>query len=155
MGTSVNALENSESKYVKSVKTQCKIIMERSFSAIKSFDVLFKLTSDYQTQKRCIKVLHDYTNFVIKKRRQELLDTNKVEKDDTKADGDYVGVKKRMTFLDLLLQSQIDGQALSDETIREEVDTFMFEVNVVAAWRIKVVFPIGTTSLTNAFEAGA
>lgn len=123
MGTSVNALGDSESEYVKSVKTQCRIVMERAFSAIKSFDVLFKLTGDYRTQKRCIKVLHDYTNFVIKKRRQEFLDMP-----ETAGQKDMFGVKKRTTFLDLLLQSQIDGEGLSDETIREEVDTFMFEV---------------------------
>lgn len=38
-----------------------------------------------------------------------------------------MGLKKRMTFLDVLLQSTIDGQPLSNEDIREEVDTFTFE----------------------------
>lgn len=131
MGTSVNALGDSESEYVKSVKTQCKIVMERAFSAVKSFDVLFKLTGDYQTQKRCIKVLHDYTNFVIKKRRQEFLDMPQIV--DPAGPKEMFGVKKRTTFLDLLLQSQIDGEGLSDETIREEVDTFMFEVKDITS----------------------
>lgn len=40
------------------------------------------------------------------------------------------GERKKMNLLDILLVSTIDGKFLSNEDIREEIDTFMFEVNL-------------------------
>ncbi|XP_045459564.1 cytochrome P450 4g15 [Melitaea cinxia] len=47
-------------------------------------------------------------------------------KDDLDVDDD-VGQKKRLAFLDLLLESAQGGVVISDEEIKEQVDTIMFE----------------------------
>ena len=39
-------------------------------------------------------------------------------------------MKNKTAFLDLLLKAADDGADINEESIREEVDTFMFEVKI-------------------------
>lgn len=123
MGTKINAQDNGESDYVRSVKQMCKIIIERSFSLVQMFSLTYLLSSNYYTEKNALKILHNKTINVINQKRNEL--KNKIE--NVKDEND-VGIKKRKAFLDLLLEANVDGRPLTDDEIRKEVDTFMFEV---------------------------
>jgi len=93
------------------------------------------MTWKYQRQKKAIKILHNFTDNVIIARRTELLKAQESKQPEAKAD-DEIGAKKRLAFLDVLLQSTIDGEALSNRDIREEVDTIMFEglKDALMAW---------------------
>jgi len=81
----------------------------------------------YRRELKALKTLHGFTNSVIIGRRNELLS---IAKHNRSAQNDELetGIKKKTAFLDVLLQATIDGKPLSDKDIREEVDTFMYEV---------------------------
>lgn len=102
-------------------------------------DCIFKLTDLYKSHERCIQILHNFSYRVIKERREEIKraaneDTlnNNVDMRISNAYQDeevmFGGKKKRLAFLDLLIEASQDGTILSNDDIREEVDTFMFEV---------------------------
>lgn len=123
MGVCINAQRNWETDYIKAVKNMCKILVYRAFSPIGMFDPLYRFTSHYRTEKESIKILHDLSNSVIEKRMEQLKNKPKITEE-----SDDVGLKVRKSFLDLLLETNIDGKQLSYDKIREEVDTVMFAV---------------------------
>lgn len=82
----------------------------------------------YQREKVVTKKLKDFTLTVINSRRKYWKELGNSEK--LQSSVDDFGVKKKTAFLDLLLQSKIDGVLLDDASIREEVDTFMFAISL-------------------------
>lgn len=133
MGTSVNAQKNSNSKYVNASKNACNVIIERTFSIWKQFDLLYRYSNTYKLQNESLDVLHNFTSSVIARKKKEWeneLKEKQAKKETGKSEEqpEDLGIKKRMAFLDLLLHYNQEYGLLSDADIREEVDTFMFEV---------------------------
>lgn len=128
MGTSVNAQNDSDSDYVYSVKEMCRIIIERSTSILKSNNFLYTWSKDYRKEHQAVKILHDYTKNVIKKRKEQLKASDAFAEEEV----DETGRKKRLTLLDLLLKINVqDSVMITEDEIREEVDTFMFAVSYI------------------------
>lgn len=100
------------------------------FDFVLRYPLFYNFSKLQKTEASALRVLHGFTDNVIRKRRQELFD---VKPDDEEAFDDDDGVRKKRALLDILLQSTIDGKPLTDLEIREEVDTFMFEVILKAA----------------------
>ncbi|EDV45580.1 uncharacterized protein Dere_GG12913 [Drosophila erecta] len=127
MGTKINAQKNPNLPYVQAVNDVTNIMIKRFIHAWQRVDWIFRLTqpTEAKHQDKAIKVMHDFTENIIRERRQTLV--NNLKKTTTEELVDCLGQKRRMALLDVLLQSTIDGAPLSDEDIREEVDTFMFE----------------------------
>ncbi|XP_055616094.1 cytochrome P450 4c3-like isoform X2 [Toxorhynchites rutilus septentrionalis] len=130
MGCSVHAQQNSDSEYVRAHKQIGKIIRNRLQKVWLQPDFIFRQTNEYQQHQKCLEVLHEFSDRVVRerkieleKRRQAHVDINQNEL--PLEDDESVGQKKQLAFLDLLIEGSLDGNGLSDLDIREEVDTFV------------------------------
>lgn len=130
------------------------IILNRQTKFWLQPDFIFRLTADYQRHQECIKILHGFSYKVIREKRdmikmQQMMnnnnnnnnngDNNKDKHIDMNGnqlgklylEDDNFGKKKRLAFLDLLITASDSqtGAHLTDEDIREEVDTFVSLIN--------------------------
>ena len=121
MGRSINAQEDSDTDYVRAIYKASDIVFQRQTSPWLWDDLIFGLTPAGFRMRKYLDCLHGFTNKVIAEKKQEARESKNENTEDE------VGMKKRLAFLDLLIDASKGGTVLSDEDIREEVDTFMFE----------------------------
>lgn len=119
------------------------IVLNRQAKFWMQSDFIFKLTDDYKRHEECIKILHAFSYRMIRERKEQIkveqmkkptdmnnnqdtLDENgNVVQSTLVDDEESLGKKKRLAFLDLLISASGNGSVLTDEDIREEVDTFV------------------------------
>ncbi|KAL0100478.1 hypothetical protein PUN28_019659 [Cardiocondyla obscurior] len=159
MGVSKSTQDRSGYEYAMAVMKMCDILHLRHTKVWLRPDWLFNLTKYGKDQIRLLEIIHGLTKKVIARKKQEyksgkrniLHDTEQssnaktakitsVEglsfgqaaglKDDLDVDDNDVGEKKRQAFLDLLMEAGQNGSVLTDEEVKEQVDTIMFEVSV-------------------------
>ena len=117
MGCSIKAQENSESEYVKAVSTSTDIIYQRVMSPWLWSDFPFWKSYHGFKLKHCLRILHGFTSKVINDKLKDIENLQLLEN----------APKRKLAFLDLLIEASNGGASLTKEDIREEVDTFMFE----------------------------
>ncbi|GLV39747.1 Cytochrome P450 4c3 [Carabus blaptoides fortunei] len=128
MGVELNALDKSNSEYVSAIYEISELTFIRLHRPWLHNDFIFYNLSSYgKRYKRCVSVLHGFTKKVIKE-RTELYNSESLKRKELNKDASDIGKKKRMAFLDLLIEASENGLKLNEYDIREEVDTFMFEV---------------------------
>lgn len=119
------------------------IILNRQTKIWLHPDIIFRFTKDYKTHQECIKTLHGFSYKVIRERKEQIRNQNllimngdngakKFDENGNEIfvnkyydDDESLGKKKRLAFLDLLITASGNGTILTDEDIREEVDTFV------------------------------
>ncbi|XP_059474801.1 uncharacterized protein LOC132196280 [Neocloeon triangulifer] len=143
MGTSINAQTLSDSPYVKAIKELNTLLVKRYFTPHYRINWIYEMSSLKRETERFVKIANDFTDKVIKDRRQYLL---KFKKNGVENKNEEEGKRKTMAFLDLLLAAQEDGeQFMTDKDIRDQVSTFMFEghdtVTTASCWTL---FILGT-----------
>ncbi|XP_042884880.1 cytochrome P450 4C1-like, partial [Penaeus japonicus] len=127
MGRTANAQCNVESEYVKALEKFTNLFIERSTTPWLRPTWLYNILGPRKEYDASLKILHDISYKTIEERRALLKHSNKKEGNAEPEEELYFGKKRRLAFLDLLLEYSEDSEKLSDEDIREEVDTFMFE----------------------------
>ncbi|CAO2604689.1 Cytochrome P450 4F6 [Lemmus lemmus] len=112
----------SPSEYIAAILELSSLIMKRQRQLFLHMDFLYYLTPDGRRFRKACDLVHDFTDAVIRERRRTLHSQGVDEFVKAKAKS------KTLDFIDvLLLAKDEDGKQLSDEDIRAEADTFMFE----------------------------
>ncbi|XP_069837665.1 cytochrome P450 4B1-like isoform X2 [Dendropsophus ebraccatus] len=114
-----NCQLDSENIYIKAVYELSELVEYRSRCFPYHNDVIFHLSPHGFRFRRALRIAHGHTDKVIKLRKESLKQETELEK---------IKQKRHLDFLDILLCAKDEnGQGLSDEDLRAEVDTFMFE----------------------------
>ncbi|XP_075143319.1 cytochrome P450 4B1-like [Leptodactylus fuscus] len=114
-----NCQLDGENEYIKAVYELSYLLNFRFCCLPYHNDFIFGLSPHGFRFRRALKTAHGHTERVIKLRKELLKQEKELEK---------IKQKRHLDFLDILLCAKNEnGQGLSDEDVRAEVDTFMFE----------------------------
>nr|XP_022910600.1 cytochrome P450 4C1-like [Onthophagus taurus] len=125
MGVKINALDNPENEYIKSIYGITKLTMKRLTTPLLHPDFIFYKTPFGKEYNKYLTILHNFTTQVIQDRKKAFKNDH-LHSLNTSIDED-IGIKKRQAFLDLFIEMSNKENAFTDEEIKEQVDTFMFE----------------------------
>ncbi|CAN7996064.1 unnamed protein product [Ixodes hexagonus] len=136
MGVTSHKKEKDIKSYFDAVKTLTLQVILRSQTPWLQLDPIYFRTDFGRKYKECVSVVHNFTRKVIENRRKELVSERTTDPAVSK-NSNELGEKRLLTFIDILLQHSLDFEALlTDDDIREEVDTFMFEGHDTTAMAI-------------------
>ncbi|XP_029387317.1 cytochrome P450 4F4 isoform X3 [Mus pahari] len=114
--------QEKPSEYISAILELSALVAKRYQQLLLHIDSLYQLTCSGRRFHKACHLVHSFTDAVIQDRRRTL--PSKHEDDVLKAKAK----SKTLDFIDVLLLSKDeDGKELSDEDIRAEADTFMFE----------------------------
>ncbi|XP_014022825.1 cytochrome P450 4B1 [Salmo salar] len=111
--------ESGTNSYIKAVYELSDLVNVRFRIFPYHSEWIFQLSPHGYKYRKACNVAHSHTEEIIRKRKEALKDEKELGR---------IQAKRNLDFLDILLCARDeDQQGLSDEAIRAEVDTFMFE----------------------------
>ncbi|XP_073521903.1 ultra-long-chain fatty acid omega-hydroxylase-like isoform X1 [Phyllobates terribilis] len=113
--------QEKPSEYIAAIYELSSLIVKREHFLPHHFDFIYHLSSNGRKFRHACKIVHEFTANVVQLRKKALQE---------KGAENWIKSKQGKTkdFIDILLLSKDeDGNQLSDEEMRDEVDTFMFE----------------------------
>lgn len=137
MGEKINALKNPMSEYLKAVEFVGSSLIDRTWKPWLHPDfVYYGMTEAGKETASGLKILHDFTDSVIKSRKKDIME--KISNSGHLEEMDNpTSTKKKEPFMDSLILEHLKNPSYITETdIREEVDTFMFEGHDTTAWGV-------------------
>ncbi|XP_064459224.1 cytochrome P450 4C1-like isoform X2 [Ornithodoros turicata] len=124
MGVKIGAIQDEGTPYVKAVKVVSGSFLARVVRPYFWRDSIFYLTETGREIKKNVEFLHKFTTEIIHARKKEYMQgISTIETNYTNT----IGRKRRTAFLDTLVSYHLENPAFTENGIREEVDTFMFE----------------------------
>ncbi|XP_063810371.1 ultra-long-chain fatty acid omega-hydroxylase-like isoform X2 [Pseudophryne corroboree] len=113
--------QEKSSDYIAAIYELSALVVQREHFLPHHFDFIYRLSSNGRKFQRACNIVHEFTTGVVQQRKKALQEK-----------GTEKGIKskqeKTKDFIDILLLSKDEhGNQLSDEELRDEVDTFMFE----------------------------
>nr|UUB32716.1 cytochrome P450 CYP4CV1 [Dendroctonus valens] len=140
MGIKLEILEGNNTQgveYANAIMSFLQVAYQRVVNPLYNLDFVFKYTALGRESERCRNVIHNFNQHIIQTRKKLL----EAQGGPAVEEEDELGRKKKVSFLDMLLNYQ-RSNTFADEEIEEEVSTFMFGG-----------FDTTTASLTCAFAA--
>lgn len=128
MGVEIRAQENEESEYVKTIGKIEQLFYIRIMSSWLWPNIIFNISSTGREFTKALNIIHNFIRQVISERKNEMMeDHDDIRNIDEENDENiYMQSKKKNALLTLLLQHHFNEGDITEEEIKEEVNTFMF-----------------------------
>ncbi|GAB6033127.1 Cytochrome P450 4V2 [Chamberlinius hualienensis] len=123
MGVKLGCQGEKSHYYLAAVSGITECVAKRLYSVFLQNDFLYQYSETGQRQKEILKVLHNFTTKVIKERKAQYKERKSAGTEE--AENEF-GQKRRLAFMDMLLECQDKDNSIDDFGIQEEVDMFMF-----------------------------
>uniref|UniRef100_UPI00398EFA97 cytochrome P450 4V2-like isoform X1 n=2 Tax=Pristiophorus japonicus TaxID=55135 RepID=UPI00398EFA97 len=128
MNMKVYAQSNSDSEYIRAIYKMSDLIHRRQKMPWFWPKFLYNTFGKGKEHDEALKILHSFTEKVVAERFRKTENSEEFDHSGSDSDTNSRRKMKRKAFLDLILSAtDEDGKKLSQQDIREEVNTFMFE----------------------------